>query len=164
MRILAAFLCLAVTASTASASPSSACSGRRTGWMGPSDGTPDHVAINWISIPRERELRWHGKRIDRARLRYYLGIVATMRPLPFTILRPGPGVDCAFLEAIRDDMEAKLPCAQGLCGEGRGRWSDDVPLMHPSREDEIEPIIQDMANSVADAESAANAALAKPER
>lgn len=79
----------------------------------------------------------------------------TMSPLPFTILAPDPGVDCALLEAIRDDMAATLPCAIGACGEGRGRWGDGVGRPPPAPGSQAE---RDLANAVAEIEAAADAA------
>jgi hypothetical protein len=62
--------------------------------------------------------------VTRRILRQYLEILVTMRPLPLTILVPRGDADCALLEALRDEIEAALPCASGACAEGVGAWTE----------------------------------------
>lgn len=158
MRLPAASLCLAVSASTAISSPSGDCTRRRTGWAAPADGIPHLAIVNRIVTSRGRALRWNGQPINRETLREYLGLVRAMEPMPFTILTAGPGVDCAFLEAIRDDMARALPCELGACGEGRGRWNDAPPVQLDTNSAAYRELDREAERAVA------NAAQAKPER
>ena len=101
-------------------------------------------------------------RVDLTTLRSYLQQVGRLEPVPFTILAPDPDADCGFLEAIRDEMEAALPCAQGACGEGRGRWG--YASMRPPPNEEINQILNDMANTAMAAENEAGAEAKPPKR
>ncbi|HYI49005.1 MAG TPA: hypothetical protein VEX35_11140 [Allosphingosinicella sp.] len=157
MRGAAALALCLLTADHPPAAPS-ACPGPRPGWLTPRDGLPHLTVVNRLRVTRGNRLEWNRVPVTRDTVRGYLGLVGNMRPLPFTILAPDRDADCAFLEAIRDDMAAELPCNEGGCGEGRGRWGDgDVqrPLT-PEAESE-------RANIVAEIEAAADAAAAAVE-
>lgn len=156
-------LCLAVGASTAAAEPSGACASRRAGWASPADGTPELAVINRVGVAHGRELHWNGVRIDLATLRSYLQQVSRMAPLPFTILAPGPEADCGFLDAVRDEMEAALPCTRGACGEGAGHWGY-AAMRPPPSDAEIDRIMNDMANAAMAAQNEAVAEAKPPKR
>jgi hypothetical protein len=104
------------------AAPGHACAGARPAWLAPGLQHPEAV-FNRVTLVGRDEIRWNGVPITRRTLRRYLGLVATMIPPPLTILEPADSVDCALLEAVRDDIEAALPCADGICGEGIGAWT-----------------------------------------
>lgn len=156
-------LCLLVAGQAPAAPERRDCPGPRPGWATPRDGMPHLAMFNRITISRDNRLAWNREPVTRAMLRDYFDTLSEMRPLPFTILAPDPGVDCALLEAIRDDMAAALPCAEGACGEGRGRWSDGLGgRQAPPPGSQAE---SDFANAVAEIEAAADAAAAdQPKR
>jgi hypothetical protein len=49
-----------------------------------------------------------------------LGQVPGWKPLPIVILQPDPSAGCTEVEAIRAEMNDKLDCKAGMCGEGVG--------------------------------------------
>jgi len=112
----------ALLALVLAAAPGNACAGPRPGWLAP--GLQHAEAIfNRVTLLGRDEIRWNGVPITRRTLRRYLGLLTTMIPPPLTVLEPADSVDCALLEAVRDDIEAALPCADGICGEGVGDWT-----------------------------------------
>jgi hypothetical protein len=129
-RALALALAAGLAGCSAAADQARICSAVRPGWSTPAEGVPDHVLVNRVSVSGTGALKWNGVPIGRARLREFLAIVREMEPLPFTILRQEGEVDCAFLESVRDDLAGALPCAEGYCGEGQGRWG---PAYGPRR-------------------------------
>jgi hypothetical protein len=157
MRGVAALaLCLLAAGQPPPAPVSNSCAAPRPGWLTRLDGLPELAVVSRLSVAAGGRLEWNGTPVARATVREYLGLVRTMEPLPFTILAPDADADCAFLEAIRDDMAAALPCGEGACGEGRGRWGYGAILRPLAPEDEAE-----MANAAAELEAAADAAAAQ---
>jgi hypothetical protein len=43
-----------------------------------------------------------------------------MDPLPTVILKPAADAACSDVKSIRAEMDAKLDCKAGRCGEGTG--------------------------------------------
>jgi hypothetical protein len=105
------------------AAPASGCAGPRPGWLTPVI-LPPNLPFNRITLTARDEILWNGMPVTWQILHQYLGIVATMNPLPLTILVPGNDADCALLEAVRDEIDAALPCADRVCGEGAGAWTE----------------------------------------
>jgi len=155
-------LCLLVAGRGPAAPEPRECPGPRPGWLAPRDGLPHLTVFNRLTISRDNRLAWNRVPVSRETVRDYFRIVSTMQPLPFTILAPDRGVDCALLEAIRDDMAAALPCAEGACGEGRGRWGDGFGGRRPPPPGSQAE--RDLANAVAEIEAAADAAAEEPKR
>jgi len=157
MRAAALALSGAVCSCAAPATQAGSCPGVGPDWAVPSDGLPHNILVNRVSVAGADRLRWNGEAISRAQLREYLTFVRGMRPRPFTILQPDRNVDCIFLEAVRADMEATLPCDEGACGEGRGRWGDGTGRRRLSPQAE-----SDRANAIAEMDAAAEAVAAGP--
>jgi hypothetical protein len=128
MRLLAAIGLLAVpSACSEPVQTAGACPGPRAGWITPDDRSMfEAFVINRVSIRPGNGLKWNGVAIDRQTLRKYLIASRSMEPPPLIILKPAEGGDCAFLQAVRDDMESVYPCSLGSCGEGQGGWVFDV--------------------------------------
>ena len=119
----------------------------RAGWAVPANGTPHMAILNRVTVAGTGTLKWNGATITHNQLRRYLGEVGELRPMPFTILLPDPNADCAFLEAVRDDMARALPCDQA-CGEGRGDW------LSGSRPRKLSPEAEgERANAIAEVEA-----------
>jgi len=149
-----------LTVSTAPASSPSAddCVPLRSGWVSRQSGLPELVIVNRIAIQTDGHLRWNGVAITRNTLGRYLRIVRTMTPMPFTILDPDPNADCATIDAVRDDMEALLPCAQGYCGEGHGSWG----YANNGPPDENSEAFHQAERDIAEATARARAEYARP--
>lgn len=58
--------------------------------------------------------------LDRRELSETLTTIPTLRPEPIVILQPAGSASCEVVEAIRTEMNEKLDCANGQCGEGSG--------------------------------------------
>ena len=114
---LATALALGLGASQAAAQP---CSGPRPGWE-TSNADRFGIIVNRVAVSGQGTLLWNGAAISRQRLRQYLALIGEMEPRPFTLLQPAPDTDCAFIEAVRDAIEAALPCPDLGCGE----WAAD---------------------------------------
>lgn len=69
---------------------------------------------------------WMGYRMDpvettdRRGLGQLISRVSEMDPLPTVVLNPAPEAACSDVKAIRAEMDAKLNCKAGSCGEGTG--------------------------------------------
>jgi hypothetical protein len=112
------------------AAPANGCAGPRPGWLAPSVQPPS-VSLNRVAFWGRDQLLWNGVPITRQILRQYLGLVGSIEPLPLTIVVPRDDVDCALLEAVRDEIEAALPCAAQVCGDGAGAWREEDLLPPP---------------------------------
>lgn len=112
------------------AAPASGCAGPRPGWLAPAIQPPSR-RFNRITLSARDEILWNGVPVTRPILRQYLDLVATMNPVPLTILAPRHESDCALIEALRDEIEAALPCAAQICGEGAGAWTEHDLLPPP---------------------------------
>ncbi|HVQ08910.1 MAG TPA: hypothetical protein VMS43_10810 [Allosphingosinicella sp.] len=119
-----------VLALALAAAPATGCAGPRPGWLAPTIQARS-VSLNRISFRARDQLLWNGVPITRQILRQYLDVVATIEPLPLTIVVPGDDVDCALLETVRDEIEAALPCAARVCGDGAGAWREEDLLPPP---------------------------------
>lgn len=151
---MSAVLALAAALALGSA-PAGACSAPRPGWLTPADGPLERI-INRVEVFDGDGLRWNGVPVTRAVLRQYLDIVRTMEPMPVTILEPFQGVDCAYLETVRDDIEAALPCADRACGEGVGDWTEPEPV--PPEPVPLETVSDELRAAAAEAARAAEEA------
>lgn len=100
------------------------CPGPRPGWE-TSDRDRLGIILNRVAVSGRGALLWNRVETSRERLRQYLAIVRQMEPMPFTLLQPAADADCAFLEAVRDDIEAALPGADHGCGEWAAGGGND---------------------------------------
>ncbi|HEV7658791.1 MAG TPA: hypothetical protein VGO55_02985 [Allosphingosinicella sp.] len=112
------------------AAPANGCAGPRPGWLAPVLLPPSRH-FNRITVSARDGILWNGAPVTRPILRQYLDFVANMTPVPLTILAPRHDADCALIEALRDEIEAALPCAAQVCGEGAGAWTEHDLLPAP---------------------------------
>lgn len=116
------------------AAPANGCAGPRPGWLTPAI-LPPNLPFNRITLTGRDEILWNGMPVTWQILHQYLGVVATMTPLPLTILVPEHDADCALLEAVRDEIDSSLPCAPKSAARGpaRGPSRTSCPLHHHPR-------------------------------
>lgn len=103
-----------------------ACSAPRSTWGKPrSFGL---VVINKIALDRAGVLYWNGKPVTPQNLERYLALQPTMNPEPWVFLETEMGAPCASLDAVRDQVEKHMHCAEGgRCNEGILTVWDNIP-------------------------------------
>ncbi len=104
------------------------CSNTLDGWRRP--GAIGHqVPAHFVTVGADgilRQRRWRGYRmdhvevLDRKGLSELLDNASIMDPSPMVILNAEPSAKCDLVRAVRAEMEAKLRCKSGQCGEGAG--------------------------------------------
>ena len=119
-------LLVLLLASACSPEPPKACSPPRSTWAKPrSFGL---VVLNKIALDRTGALYWNGKPISSQALEKYLALQPTMDPEPWIFLETEMGAPCASLDAVRDQVERHMHCAEGgRCNEGIMTVWDNIP-------------------------------------
>lgn len=114
------------------------CPNTLAGWLKP--GVIGHqVPAYFVTLAANGEVTtslWMGYRmlpaekIDRRTLSQLISHVPEMDPVPTVILKPAPDARCSEVKEIRAEMDAKLDCKAGKCGEGAG-WYElpGMPLI-----------------------------------
>jgi hypothetical protein len=108
------------------------CPNDLAGWRKP--GAIGHqVPAVFVSVDEKGAVSnkmWMGYRMypgktaaDRSHLSKLISFAAEANPRPMVILQPAASTKCADVRAIRAEMERKLACKSGQCGEGVG-WSE----------------------------------------
>ena len=104
------------------------CPNRLVGWRQPGEIGHQVPAI-FITVGGEEAVThtlWLGYRMtpvvvtDRRGLSELLSHAAVMDPRPMVILKPAPSATCALVNGVRGEMDTKLDCESGQCGEGSG--------------------------------------------
>ena len=84
--------------------------------------------MNKVALDRAGALYWNGKPVTKEVLDNNLALMHSLDPEPVTFLETEMGVDCASLEAVRDQMERRLGCSNGgRCNEGIVTVLDAAP-------------------------------------
>jgi hypothetical protein len=84
--------------------------------------------MNKIALDRTGALYWNGKRTTSETVEKYLSLQPTLNPEPWIFLETEMGVPCASLDAIRDQIERYMHCAEGgRCNEGILTVWDNIP-------------------------------------
>lgn len=104
------------------------CPNTLAGWRKP--GTIGHqVPAYFVTLEANGTVTtslWLGYRMapvektDRRGLGQLISHVPDMDPLPTVILKPAADAACSDVKSIRAEMDAKLDCKAGRCGEGTG--------------------------------------------
>lgn len=128
--VVIASIAAAVLASSC-ASPNYAsgrCPNTLAGWQKPGE-IGHQVPAYFVTLEANGAVTtslWLGYRMlpsqktDRRGLSRLIGHVPEMDPLPTVILKPAPDADCDDVKAVRAEMDDKLDCKAGRCGEGTG--------------------------------------------
>jgi hypothetical protein len=94
------------------------CPNERAGWQRPSDGPLGLTITNVIRVQSNAQLLWNDKAVTEKQLVQYLSFMRRMNPTPLTILTADEQVSCQAVEKIRTEMERRIGCKDGRCGEG----------------------------------------------
>ena len=126
MRILRPVLLAILLVTACKQEPPKACSPPRANWGKPrSFGL---VVMNKIALDRTGATYWNGKPISSEKLEEYLAMQPTMDPEPWIFLETEMGAPCPSLEAVRDQIERHMHCAEGgRCNEGILTVWDNLP-------------------------------------
>lgn len=108
------------------------CRPPKPGWLRPGAVLEEHGIRNHVALGPDG-ISWNGEPVGCGQLLRYLEISHSINPEPQVLLDVRPGVDCALVEAVRNEMQSASGCAPGKCGEGPGPWSYAPHL--PSPED-----------------------------
>jgi ABC-type siderophore export system fused ATPase/permease subunit len=84
--------------------------------------------LNKVALDRTGAIYWNGKPISAKKLDEYLALMPTMDPEPWIFLETEMGAPCASLDAVRDQIEKRMHCAEGgRCNEGIMTVWDNIP-------------------------------------
>jgi hypothetical protein len=131
MRISSVFVLISALILSGCASQTYAsgqCTNTLAGWRAPGE-LGHQVPAYFVGIDAKGGLSqslWLGYRmtplevIDRQALSELLIRIPARRPEPLVILKPNGSANCDEVEAIRTEMNDKLDCKAGQCGEGTG--------------------------------------------
>ncbi|MCA1200231.1 hypothetical protein K9B35_19870 [Sphingomonas sp. R647] len=117
---------------------SGSCPNTLSGWRTPGE-IGHQVPAYFVTIESNGEILtslWNGYRMSavektsRQALRQLIQRIPVMLPEPIVILKPAPKASCGDVEAIRAEIDAKLDCKTGRCGEGSGWYElSGMPLI-----------------------------------
>ena len=116
----AAVLCFALSGCTEGIYRN--CPNERTGWQRPSDGRLGLTVTNVVRVRTEGRLLWNGAEVTKEKLLEYLSLMRRMNPTPLTILTADETASCRLVEEVRNEMEQRIGCKNGRCGEGEN-WN-----------------------------------------
>lgn len=84
--------------------------------------------MNKVALDKAGALYWNGKPIHSDALEKYLALQPTLNPQPIIFLETEMGAPCASLDAVRDQIERHIHCAEsGRCNEGILTVWDNIP-------------------------------------
>jgi len=84
--------------------------------------------LNKVAVDRAGTLYWNGKAVTSKTLDRNLALGPTMNPEPWIFLETEMGAPCASIEAVRDQIEKHVSCAnRHSCNEGIMTVWDNIP-------------------------------------
>lgn len=96
------------------------CPNTRKGWQRPTDGRLGLTVISQVRIKADGTFLWNDQPVTRSELNEYLSMMRKMNPTPLTILSADSDASCSLVEEVRNEMDDRIGCEDGRCGEGEG--------------------------------------------